>query len=92
MNDAGWMCEECGAPFPIDGLTVHHLFYMPGKDPWEYPHALLMCLCWPCHVRRQDIELTVFINVASVLRDKSADEIPSLPIHAFFDDCEPVRR
>lgn len=32
-------------------LEVHHVFYIPGKEPWDYPINLLVTLCKSCHKR-----------------------------------------
>jgi len=36
-----------------EGLEVHHVCYVRGKEPWEYPDELLKCLCPVCHYDRQ---------------------------------------
>jgi len=28
---------------------VHHIYYDPTKEPWEYDHADVVLLCWQCH-------------------------------------------
>lgn len=30
-------------------LHVHHLDYISGNDPWEYPNEYLVTLCHECH-------------------------------------------
>lgn len=30
-------------------LHVHHLIYLPGKNPWEVPDDCLITLCERCH-------------------------------------------
>jgi 5-methylcytosine-specific restriction endonuclease McrA len=30
-------------------LQVHHLDYIPGIEPWEYPLDMLTTLCADCH-------------------------------------------
>lgn len=30
-------------------LQLHHLDYLPGIDPWEYPDDMLTTLCYKCH-------------------------------------------
>lgn len=89
MEAAKFCCEECR--LNIDELhhfgvqlNVHHVFYLPGKKPWEYPPALLMSLCERCHKERQDVELDVLVNVATIIRDKSIPELKEQPIYAFF--------
>lgn len=38
-------CQQCGSP----RVTLHHLYYLPGHKPWEYPDSALVALCWPHH-------------------------------------------
>lgn len=32
-------------------LHVHHIRYIRGRDPWDYPEELLVTLCAECHDR-----------------------------------------
>jgi len=34
-------------------LTVHHGYYEPKMEPWDYDMSVLWTLCWPCHQRAQ---------------------------------------
>jgi hypothetical protein len=43
----GWKCQCC--LLSDSTLHVHHLRYITGKDPWEYPDYLLITLCCECH-------------------------------------------
>ena len=49
------ICREIGVWFEKDPdiekevLHVHHLFYLPNLDPWDYPDVLLIVVCEPCH-------------------------------------------
>jgi len=40
-------------------LHVHHLKYLKGKDPWEYPKKDLATLCFYCHNEITMIEKTI---------------------------------
>lgn len=42
-----WTCKGCGAKERT--LHVHHIFYFPGKDPWEIENGFLITLCEDCH-------------------------------------------
>jgi len=51
---ANWRCQHCGRGEPATKqetfiLHVHHLHYIQGRAPWEYPDALLVALCKDCH-------------------------------------------
>ena len=37
-------CRRCNVE-----THVHHLFYEPDKQPWEYDHSDVMLLCAECH-------------------------------------------
>lgn len=42
-----WTCVSC---MRSDlSLQVHHLLYLPGRDPWEYEDHLLVTYCEFCH-------------------------------------------
>jgi hypothetical protein len=38
------LCEAEGRP-----LNVHHVYYVNGRPPWEYPAFALITLCEECH-------------------------------------------
>lgn len=47
LERANYTCEQCG-----DSETqvhVHHLFYIWGCEPWDYPDYAFKCLCKNCH-------------------------------------------
>lgn len=47
MERDDWSCQNC-----FDNMTtlsVHHIRYIPGRDPWDYPEKLLVTLCDNCH-------------------------------------------
>lgn len=76
FNRADFTCELCGDT--TTELQVHHLRYVQGRMPWEYPLADLCCLCRPCHEaqprtsreleRVGDILPRVLANAAAVAR------------------------
>jgi len=43
----GWTCQRCKETTKT--LCVHHIYYMKGLDPWEYPKEILVTLCEDCH-------------------------------------------
>jgi len=43
----GWKCRWCKSEDKT--LTVHHLKYKQGADPWDYDNKDLLTLCEPCH-------------------------------------------
>ena len=46
MQRDGFQCLACGETF---ALTVHHLYYEPNKNPWEYDNESMVTLCEGCH-------------------------------------------
>lgn len=90
LNEARWLCRECQTPDLQ--LQVHHVFYLPGRDPWDYPDHLLLALCDSCHKRRQAVEVQLFSNVAEILWHKSIEDIQNQPIWTMFNDERPATK
>ncbi len=42
-----WTCQNCGDKEST--LNVHHRYYKPKLEPWEYPEESLITLCEECH-------------------------------------------
>lgn len=42
-----WTCRWCGDKGTT--LHVHHIFYLPGREPWNIPDGFLITLCERCH-------------------------------------------
>ncbi len=54
MERDGFACCKCG-----DGenmLSVHHRYYIWGRDPWDYTDDLLVTLCQSCHNEEHSYE------------------------------------
>jgi len=52
LEAAGFECQHCG-----DGsntLHVHHTYYVPNRDVWDYPSFALECLCEDCHAGKHE--------------------------------------
>jgi hypothetical protein len=47
MARDGWTCQQCHDQ--TSTLHLHHRYYEPGLDPWEYPPDALVTLCEFCH-------------------------------------------
>lgn len=58
----GFLCQNCFSKTKT--LHVHHKYYLPVENPWEYPDSALVTLCEECH--EQEGELggmkTLFIH------------------------------
>jgi hypothetical protein len=54
VEKRGCSCQECGGSVEAKGpLELHHITYLRGREPWEYPDSLLLLLCQECHYERQ---------------------------------------
>jgi len=42
-----WTCRACGETEKT--LHVHHIFYLPKREPWEIPNGFLITFCEGCH-------------------------------------------
>lgn len=47
MGRDKFTCTDCGEN--DKQLHVHHLHYIRGREPWNYPDNLLITLCEECH-------------------------------------------
>jgi hypothetical protein len=45
-------CQQCGGVRAA--LEVHHIIYLRGHMPWDYPDHLLVTLCSICHDREEE--------------------------------------
>lgn len=66
MQRDGFHCMDCGSE--DCSLNVHHLHYLSGKSPWEYPEELLLTVCEDCHKIRQVLETRAHVALAIILR------------------------
>jgi len=87
-NEAGWKCELCGKDQHKGEVTlsIHHTYYVKDMLLWKYPRCLLMCLCDPCHVKRQKVEEEFYICVANLMRDLTTDQLKMQPVFALFSE------
>lgn len=47
FNRDNFTCVSCNRTDL--SLHVHHIKYLPGLDPWEYDHSLMVTYCELCH-------------------------------------------
>ena len=52
MEKSGFACSHCETKDVQ--LNVHHLYYISGREPWQYPDWSLKCLCKNCHKDRHE--------------------------------------
>lgn len=56
LEKDNWTCQACGTQEKT--LHVHHLYYVDGKNLWDYNDHELITLCEDCH----KIEHNTIIN------------------------------
>jgi hypothetical protein len=52
LQMADWRCESCCSS--DEKLNVHHIFYVPGRKPWDYLPETTSVLCDECHEAAHD--------------------------------------
>ena len=67
LQKDSWKCTICSND-KIE-LQVHHLDYLPGFDPWEYPDDMLKTLCIVCHDKERN-RAQLEKNLATTLKMK----------------------
>jgi len=74
-----WKCRCCENGDKT--LTVHHLWYKKGKEPWDYTDEALVTLCEDCHETerefRQDLEVWLIQEIKKRLFVGDLQEIVS---------------
>jgi len=65
-----WSCFQCGEKELM--LSVHHLYYMSGKEPWEYSKEDLITLCENCHTEEYEMRKDYEDDLLLILRQKRA--------------------
>lgn len=83
ITAAGGCCEDC--KIPKRNLEVHHCFYLPGREPWEYESDLLTALCPDCHEFRQGREEALHVLLARTLRKLPIAELEERAWDAIHD-------
>jgi hypothetical protein len=63
LSRNGFKCEACDST--ENTLHVHHCYYMKA-DPWDYPDSAYKCLCEECHKNRQELELRINQQLATL--------------------------
>jgi hypothetical protein len=75
LEAAEWRCQDSQCNRDDLTLEVHHLYYIRGQKPWEYPPDAFLALCSGCHTRRQTLERALKIEMMKALRYYSVDEL-----------------
>lgn len=99
IEAAGNECQGCG----IHGAAfqVHHLYYLRGRKPWEYPDDALQCLCASCHTQAGLLneELQFLIGhldnhekLFAFLKREIAEKVGGRALHEMLDELRADRR
>lgn len=70
LNRDGFKCMACGATDKT--LHVHHLMYVKGREPWNYPNSSLVTLCEDCHEYEHNALAESREAIISSLRERGA--------------------
>ena len=49
-------CQNCGEKFAK--LHVHHIYYLPFRQIWQYDNSILITLCENCHNQIHELKYT----------------------------------
>lgn len=64
LQRSEFRCCTCGANDKT--LHVHHLKYLPKKEPWDVPLNYLKALCEECHLE-EELDKQKFKNLVDFL-------------------------
>lgn len=82
-------CQHCQCKTRT--LHVHHLGYVKGREPWDYPDAALLTLCESCHEAEGEGARVAVDCLLTALRMRGADS-SALSILAWaFDFSGPLK-
>jgi hypothetical protein len=51
MQRDNFTCQHCGDTETF--FNVHHLIYLPNREPWDYEDSFLITLCEVCHTEEE---------------------------------------
>jgi 5-methylcytosine-specific restriction endonuclease McrA len=76
----GDRCQECGQTREecCESLETHHVIYLRGVEPWDYPDELLRVVCRTCHVDRQVEDEEAMVEFARYLCRHNWHEVRSI--------------
>lgn len=73
-----WCCQCC---FDTENtLSVHHVKYIKGREPWDYDESYFITLCSSCHgYETENLKSAVSLLVDSILcKFKLSDNIAAI--------------
>jgi hypothetical protein len=75
-------CQRCYST--ENTLNVHHLYYIPDREPWDYPNDILITLCQECHEYEREYEYSQELIKILKVRHFLADDLELLA-HSFYN-------
>lgn len=73
MQRDDFSCTGCGDNEKM--LSVHHRYYLPGKEPWEYGNNCFKTLCEYCHSAEHRFRPQAESNLISALKQMGYDYV-----------------
>ena len=62
-----YTCQSCTVGYKI--MEVHHEYYLPGLEPWEYPDSALVTLCPGCHKTEENGRKQAYVGLNRAIAD-----------------------
>ena len=74
----GFTCQSCTDAGST--LHIHHIKYIRGKEPWDYPSNHLITLCHICHEYERENYQPLLNEISKMLKDKlfTTDDLISI--------------
>jgi hypothetical protein len=91
LNAANWTCQDAGCKSNTKTLEVHHCYYLPDTDPWDYPTDAYLALCEDCHEERQQLERDIKISLSRCLRLVPIQRLKRAAIRLFSEALEEIK-
>lgn len=71
LSRDNFTCQQCASTEKT--LHVHHHGYCQNLDPWDYPDAALLTLCWECHEMEGLVSREAARDLLAEFRMRGAD-------------------
>lgn len=86
--NANWRCEYCSRRDKT--IHAHHIHYIKGRNPWEYPNELMAVLCSDCHAEKHEYEEKLFSALAMKLRPVPGRRMQKVALHVMSAVMEEI--
>jgi 5-methylcytosine-specific restriction endonuclease McrA len=89
FNSKNWQCEYCNEHRAQ--LHAHHVHYIKGMPPWDYPDELIVVLCSDCHAEKHEFEEKLFSALAMKLRPVPGRRMEKVALHVMAAAMEEIQ-